>query len=233
MNDVTKPEGTQDPVGVSFDTLLLPNQQLRVHAVILRHGQKSYLDFQISLTAFNPEDQERLEQLQYWLARWDQADPVRVVSRLLGIALEQQGMLDKEERDKRVNELLLVGLKPEVRPEQSRKYSSAELLGGISPLLQAIPRRIRNRLWRRHGIDVDELQRESSQLYREVEHYWETIPPESVPSTEAFFTYTAQQFDLRVLAHHQKVFRVGQLLGKDLGKAMCTLADRTIKNIRA
>ena len=80
---------------------------------------------------------------------------------------------------------------------------------------------------------MDELQTEAEQLYQDVEHYWELVPPETVPLTEAYFSYTAQQFDKLALVHHQKVRRVGQLLGKDLGQSLVRLAKLTIKNLSA
>jgi hypothetical protein len=233
-----QPGSANDPVKIYFDYMWLPGQKMLCHAVVVRHGQRAHLDFQLSLSElYAKESPERIQTLQFVWERMHQKgrqlqDTTWITSRLLDIALQQQGILDKETRDLEVRRLMLYGSKP-VATNPPDQRTKSETSGGINPLLLLISQYSRRRLWQQHGIDVAELQREAEQLYHEVEHFWETIPPESVPLTEPYFSYTARQFDRRVLAHHQKVRQVGQLLGKELGQLLVRRAELTIKNLSA
>src|SRR5260221_13050447 len=110
----TKPESVRDPVGVFYDCLLLPEEKMLFHGVISRHGQRSHVDFQLSLTALKTADGVHIKLLQYCLKRWNrqQVDSAWVISRLLGIALEQQGILDKGEMEKKEQNLVVYGYEP-------------------------------------------------------------------------------------------------------------------------
>ncbi len=232
----TKPESVRDPVGVFYDCLLLPEEKMLFHGVISRHGQRSHVDFQLSLTALKTADAEHLKLLQYCLKRWNrqQGDSAWVISRLLGIALEQQGILDKDERDKQVRHLVLYGSEPSAPapPEQVVK-SKEQISEGVSFLLLFIRPRVRNRLRRVHGVDVDELQKESEQLHRDVSRFWEVIPPDHNLPPERYFWHAAEEFDKRVVAHHKKVKRVGKLVGGELGKVLVKLAELGINYLSA
>jgi hypothetical protein len=103
---------------------------------------------------------------------------------------------------------------------------------GVSPLLPFINRHARKRLLNRHQIDVRQLQQESQRLHQDIYRFWEISPPESLEPGE-FFSQAAEKFNRLLVLHHEKVRRIGALLGGDLGRALAAQADAGIRYLQS
>jgi hypothetical protein len=230
--NVARIRGMHDPVQIFFDWMPLPEQKTLFHTLIVRHGCRSHTYFQLTRKALTKWENDWLDD---FLAREHQHQinlirMTKAITSLLDVSLWQRGVADKAERDKKVRDLMLYGSKPSAPFEPiplTRKGF------GVSPSLIFISRRIRNRLWRLHRIDVDELERESERLFHDVEHFWEVIPPEAIPLPGRYFSYAAKKFDELTIVHHEKVRQLGGLLGGKLGKVLMIQAELSIKELTA
>jgi hypothetical protein len=219
--------GMHDPVQIFFDWMPLPEQKILFHALIVRHGYRSHTYFQLARTALTKSENDWLNDFLTHQHRINLIGMTKAIASLLDVSLWQQGVLDKAERDKQVQDLMLYGSKPSGSVPPTRKGF------GVSPLLLCIDRKVRDRLWRKYQIDVDELERESEGLYRDIDRFWEVIPPESIPLSDQFFSLAARKFDELALAHHKKVKHVGEVLTGHLRKLLITQAEWAIKELSA
>jgi hypothetical protein len=114
-----------------------------------------------------------------------------------------------------VRQLLLV----EAPSEQSAP--SKPIRPGISPLLALLTKRERNRLHRSHQIEVEDLERESEQLYESLGQF--------AGMSETDFWPAAEAFNSSLYAHHEKVRQAGILLNNPIGNRLAREAELGIK----
>jgi hypothetical protein len=179
--------------------------------------QKTAIDFQTDINRLLTNEQERLHQ---FLARrkagmTTPAEMAFILAWLLDLSITQNSAdLTAEKRQQKILQLLLI---------TSLEHAKANPLG-VSPLLIVINRRGRNRLRKKHGISVEELERESCELFNGLTRFRE-LPrgPDTITKAEAY--------NKLIIAHHEKVRRTGDLLGGLAGKALATQARLAIEEL--
>ena len=136
---------------------------------------------------------------------------------LLGLSITQNSPdFTAEKRQQKILQLLLI---------TSLEHAKSNPLG-ISPLLIVINQRARNRLRKNHGISVEELERESRELFDGLAQFRE------LPTSPDTIT-KAETYNRLIIAHHEKVRRAGDLLGGPTGKALATQAHLAIKELNS
>jgi hypothetical protein len=106
--------------------------------------------------------------------------------------------------------------------EPPPKESVTPRVIGISPMLACVQQPARIQFWKDHHIDLDELERESARLYIGLEQFEEILP-------KSDFIARANAYTEKLIAHHQQIKQVGQLLGEAVGGALVTYAESAIE----
>jgi hypothetical protein len=222
-DQLTKPTSTQ----IQFDwDALITDGGWTFHLGIKRGDQHSLIDFTIDLNKLAPTARERLDS---FIARRqaglrDDHDLALHLSWLLETWLMQvQPEISTRERQRRVRQLLLIESPSEKSDPPIRSEPAKSIKPTINPLLALVTKRERNRLRRSHQIEVENLERESEQLYASLSRL--------AKMTEADFWPAAEAFNSALLAHHKKVKRAGILLNNPMGRLLAIEAGLVIRNL--
>jgi hypothetical protein len=222
LKEAAELRSTRDePDGLVFDweppSLTNPTLLTFIAEVHCR-GDKSKFQFTLDIaqlqTAGRTSDLQKLNDIL--VARHAGIDNRRsllhALEWMLEISLEQTAPeLSRNERLRQARRLLFL-TDPEPRAI------------GVSPLLVCVRQRARNRLWKRHHIDISELERESEELYLGLEQFEER--PFS-PDLRA----RAAAYDGKLLDHHQRVKAAGKLLGGQVGNTLVAYAEFLIERL--
>ena len=134
---------------------------------------------------------------------------------LLDLSLQQQSpTMSPAERQAAIAEILTIPVK-----------SDALRIIGVSPLLIWIKPRRRKWLAQRHHINVASLEQDSAQLYLGLQQFEQPLP-------EADFKVKAEAYTEKLIAHHQRVSQVGQLLRGRLGTALVIQTKLCIESLQ-
>lgn len=212
----------ETPVGVQFDW----DTPTKIGGIVFRArleraGQISTNTFEIDLLKLKHAE---LEQLHLFLGRRHAGLTTHYemswhLAWLLEISIQQtEPQLSPAERQRKVRQLLLVGVRPET-PEALARGP------GVSPLLIAVGQRARQRLRREHQIDIENLEYGSVRLHHGLEQFRDKTSPDFQTRAEA---YTAL-----LIEHHQRVQSVGELVGGQIGEALAADAKRAISRLLA
>jgi len=199
-----------------------------IQATIPRAGLEQRVRFEL--------DWDRLDasqRTQAWglLARHgegadDHLERVLAVSLLCDFSLQQnQPTMTPAQRQVEVGEALTIPERPPSDPSQDDP-GEPTVTAGISPLLLWIKPQRRQWLRKRYHIDIEELKHESIHLFLGLEQF-EVRPP--APD----FNAKATVYTEKLIVHHQRVSRVGRLLGGRLGRALVIQAKLCIESLRS
>ena len=215
---LSRPPGNE-PDGLVFDWEIpdLSNPALLTFiAEVHCRGDKSKFRFTIDIaqlqTAGRTSDLEKVSGILS--ARHagidDRRSLLRSLEWMLEISLEQTAPeLSRNERQRQARRLLFL-----TDPESH--------VIGVSPLLICVRQRARARLWKKHHIDIGELERESVELSAGFE------PSAKIPP-EPDFRVRAAACDEKLIAHHQRVKAAGLLISGPTGDALVTYAESSIE----
>jgi hypothetical protein len=209
-----------DQIGIQFDWDP-PTKigHILFRARIERFGQISLNTFEIDLFRLSHAE---LVQLQIFLGRRHAGLTTHYeiawhLSWLLGISLQQtEPQVSPTERQRKVRQLLLA----ETRPDTPEALARGP---GVNPLLICISQRARQRLRKRHQIDIEDLEYRSVQLYDGLEQFRD--------KTASDFRARAEAYTALLIEHHQKVQSVGNLVGGQVGDAVSEEAKRAISRL--
>jgi hypothetical protein len=203
-----------------FDWLptLDKNSRMTFLAHLGYQDQKTAIDFQVDLNRLAANELERLHAFigRRQAEMTTPAEMAFILVWLLDLSLAHNAPnLTAEERQLELLRLLLIVPQEHEEPKNTL---------GVSPLLSFVSRHARNRLQKKHGITVEELERESRELFAGLTQF-ENIPPG--PDTQT----SAETYNRLIIAHHEKVKHLGNLLGGQVGQALTTQAHLAIKEL--
>jgi hypothetical protein len=223
------PQTTSEPIEVGFDwDEVVIDDCITFHYRANYRGRRSIVDFTVNKKKLT---RAQLDRLDSFIARRQAGitktyDLAWNLSWLLGLWLEQvQPELSTDERNLKVRQLLLAEPPSESPSEQSatptRLNPAKSIRPGISPLLALLTKRERSQLRRSHQIEVEDLERESEQLYESLSQFAEM--------SEADFWPAAEAFNSSLFAHHEKVRQAGFLLNNPIGRWLAREAELGIE----
>jgi hypothetical protein len=204
---------------------------------IIRAGLKKEISFQLDIARLETSIRAQVQAILI-RHREEIDDPLErrlAVSWLLELSLEQSSPMSLAERQVAVMEVFTIPeqrsseaprderqLQTQSKPEQATTETSSTL--GVSPLLAFVSQRGRNRLLKRHGIDIGKLEQDSIQLYLGLEQFEKILPDSDV-------LVKAKAYTAMLIVHHQRVKQAAQLLGDRLGKTLKIMAALAIEKL--
>jgi hypothetical protein len=199
--------------------LVVTEGKMTFHARLDYQGYgKTAIDFQIDLNRLLENERDRLNSffdLRY-AGLTTRHEMTFILAWLLDLSIEQNAPnLTTEQREIRVLQSLLIV--PQEQIERSNRL-------GVSPLLICVSRRARNQLQKKHGLRVEDLEHESSELLAGIQQF-KNIPPGPYAQLSAEF------YNRVTIAHHEKVKHLGELLGGQIGKALTIQAHLAIQEL--
>jgi len=194
-----------------FDWLqTVENGRMTFLARLDYQSEKTAIDFQVDLNRLSTNELERLHAFigRRQAEMTTPAEMAFILAWLFDLSTTQNSPNSTpEERQLRILKLLLIA-----PPEQEEPNPL-----GVSPLLILVNRHARNRLQKKHGVTVEELEYESRELFAGLKQF-EIIPlsPDVQISVELY--------NRLIIAHHERVRHLGTLIGGRVGKALTTQA---------
>jgi hypothetical protein len=179
--------------------------------------EKTAIDFQVDWNRLSVSEKERLHTFinRRHAGITTHPEMAYILVWLLDLSLAQnEPNFTTEERQLQILRLLLI------TPQDKKEPSSL----GVSPLLIFVSRHARNRLEKKHGITVEELERESAELFAGLKQFEKiSAGPDAQTSAELY--------NRLIIAHHEKVKHLGNLLGGQVGEALSTQARLAIEEL--
>jgi hypothetical protein len=108
---------------------------------------------------------------------------------------------------------------------RKQEYPQSEELRepGVSPLLRFVTQGARDLLWSEHRISIDDLERDSENLYVGLDQFRDKSDPH--------FGLRAKAYTCLLIEHHERVKHAGIMLGGSIGQVLSDQAQLTIDRI--